>query len=72
MILTSKIFGHSMRLGNETLLPIHFYRTAVFLRHTFEFHMQLCHVLQFECRFKEAVEFMEECSATWNSCSTFM
>uniref|UniRef100_A0A7N0U0R5 Tetratricopeptide repeat protein 38 n=1 Tax=Kalanchoe fedtschenkoi TaxID=63787 RepID=A0A7N0U0R5_KALFE len=32
----------------------------------------LCHVLQFECRFKEAVEFMVECSPTWLSCLTFM
>ncbi|CAM8884388.1 unnamed protein product [Rhodiola kirilowii] len=32
----------------------------------------LCHVLQFECRFKEAVEFMEKCSTTWKSCSSFM
>ncbi|XP_024004443.1 uncharacterized protein LOC18030898 [Eutrema salsugineum] len=31
---------------------------------------QLCHVLQTECRFKEAVEFMEECSASWDSCSS--
>lgn len=35
-------------------------------------HHALCHVLQFKCRFKEAVEFMEECSTTWKSCSTFM
>ncbi|TXG56430.1 hypothetical protein EZV62_017743 [Acer yangbiense] len=28
----------------------------------------LCHVLQYECRFKEAVQFMEECSSTWGSC----
>ncbi|KAK9277114.1 hypothetical protein L1049_006653 [Liquidambar formosana] len=32
----------------------------------------LCHVLQYECRFKEAVEFMEECSSSWCSCSSFM
>uniref|UniRef100_A0A7N0TSG5 Tetratricopeptide repeat protein 38 n=1 Tax=Kalanchoe fedtschenkoi TaxID=63787 RepID=A0A7N0TSG5_KALFE len=32
----------------------------------------LCHVLQYECRFKEAVEFMVECSTTWTSCSSFM
>ncbi|XP_031386273.1 tetratricopeptide repeat protein 38 isoform X2 [Punica granatum] len=32
----------------------------------------LCHVLQFECRFKEAVEFMKQCSASWSSCSSFM
>lgn len=32
----------------------------------------LCHVLQYECRFKEAVEFMESCSCTWTSCSSFM
>ncbi|XP_024008451.1 tetratricopeptide repeat protein 38 isoform X2 [Eutrema salsugineum] len=33
-------------------------------------HHCLCHVLQTECRFKEAVEFMEECSASWDSCSS--
>lgn len=32
----------------------------------------VCHVLQYECRFKEAVEFMEGCSSSWNSCSSFM
>ncbi|KAJ6818183.1 tetratricopeptide repeat protein 38 [Iris pallida] len=32
----------------------------------------LCHVFQYECRFKEAVDFMESCSSTWNSCSSFM
>lgn len=32
----------------------------------------LCHVLQYNCRFKEAVEFMESCSSTWSSCSSFM
>ncbi|KAF8390298.1 hypothetical protein HHK36_024823 [Tetracentron sinense] len=32
----------------------------------------LCHVFQYECRFKEAVEFMEECSSSWSSCSSFM
>ncbi|XP_019076247.1 uncharacterized protein LOC100262208 isoform X2 [Vitis vinifera] len=32
----------------------------------------LCHVLQYECRFKEAVEFMEECSSSWSLCSSFM
>ncbi|XP_010551491.1 PREDICTED: tetratricopeptide repeat protein 38 isoform X2 [Tarenaya hassleriana] len=35
-------------------------------------HHCLCHVLQYECRFKEAVEFMEECSASWASLSSFM
>lgn len=34
--------------------------------------MQLCHVLQYECRFKEAVEFMEACSSSWDSCLSFM
>ncbi|KAL4303938.1 hypothetical protein GQ457_10G025140 [Hibiscus cannabinus] len=29
---------------------------------------QLCHVLQYECRYKEAVQFMEECSKSWSSC----
>uniref|UniRef100_A0A0D3D6Y5 Tetratricopeptide repeat protein 38 n=1 Tax=Brassica oleracea var. oleracea TaxID=109376 RepID=A0A0D3D6Y5_BRAOL len=33
-------------------------------------HHCLCHVLQTECRFKEAVEFMEACSASWDSCSS--
>ncbi|CAE5958426.1 unnamed protein product [Arabidopsis arenosa] len=33
-------------------------------------HHCLCHVLQTECRFKEAVEFMEGCSASWDSCSS--
>lgn len=32
----------------------------------------LCHVLQNDCLFKEAVEFMEACSSSWNSCSSFM
>ncbi|WOK99335.1 tetratricopeptide repeat protein 38 isoform X2 [Canna indica] len=32
----------------------------------------LCHVLQYECRFKEAADFMEACSSSWNSCSSFM
>lgn len=31
-----------------------------------------CHVLQHQCRFKEAVDFMEGCSSSWNSCSSFM
>ncbi|XP_039119732.1 tetratricopeptide repeat protein 38 [Dioscorea cayenensis subsp. rotundata] len=32
----------------------------------------LCHVLQYECHFKEAVSFMESCSSSWKSCSSFM
>ncbi|CAI0386692.1 unnamed protein product [Linum tenue] len=32
----------------------------------------LCHVFQYQCRFKEAVEFMEECSTSWTPCSSFM
>ncbi|XP_047319886.1 tetratricopeptide repeat protein 38-like [Impatiens glandulifera] len=32
----------------------------------------LCHVLQHKCRFEEAVKFMEECSHSWNSLSSFM
>ncbi|ONK65462.1 uncharacterized protein A4U43_C07F37360 [Asparagus officinalis] len=32
----------------------------------------LCHVFQYDCRFKEAVDFMESCSYTWSSCSSFM
>ncbi|CAN8291670.1 unnamed protein product [Cochlearia groenlandica] len=35
-------------------------------------HHCLCHVLQHECRFKEAVEFMEEFAECWPSCSSFM
>ncbi|BFG16581.1 hypothetical protein CerSpe_028550 [Prunus speciosa] len=35
-------------------------------------HHNLCHVLQHDCRFKEAVEFMKECSSSWDSCSSFM
>ncbi|XP_015074708.1 tetratricopeptide repeat protein 38 [Solanum pennellii] len=35
-------------------------------------HHALCHVYQYECRFKEAVQFMEECSRTWSSLSSFM
>ncbi|KAM5566600.1 tetratricopeptide repeat protein 38 [Rosa sericea] len=35
-------------------------------------HHNLCHVLQYECRFKEAVEFMESCSSSWDSCVSFM
>ncbi|XP_071691035.1 uncharacterized protein [Rutidosis leptorrhynchoides] len=32
----------------------------------------LCHVYQYECRFKEAVEFMEDCSKSWGPLSSFM
>ncbi|XP_023537841.1 tetratricopeptide repeat protein 38-like isoform X1 [Cucurbita pepo subsp. pepo] len=32
----------------------------------------LCHVLQYRCRFKEAVEFMEACSPTWSDCLSFL
>ncbi|XWS63578.1 hypothetical protein CRYUN_Cryun06bG0112600 [Craigia yunnanensis] len=32
----------------------------------------LCHVLQYKCRYKEAVQLMEECSSSWSSCSPFM
>ncbi|KAK6931161.1 hypothetical protein RJ641_002954 [Dillenia turbinata] len=32
----------------------------------------LCHVLHFECCFREAVEFMVECSSTWSLASSFM
>ncbi|GAB2280350.1 hypothetical protein Dimus_014987 [Dionaea muscipula] len=32
----------------------------------------LCHVLQQECRFNEAVNFMEEYSSAWSSCSSFL
>ncbi|XP_068468219.1 uncharacterized protein [Phaseolus vulgaris] len=32
----------------------------------------LCHVLQYKCCFREAVKFMEECSSSWCSASSFM
>ncbi|XP_020521913.1 tetratricopeptide repeat protein 38 isoform X1 [Amborella trichopoda] len=32
----------------------------------------LCHVFQYECHFREAVKFMEECSPSWIDCSSFM
>ncbi|KAG6757078.1 hypothetical protein POTOM_037379 [Populus tomentosa] len=32
----------------------------------------MCHVLQYQCRFKDAVDFMEECSSSWSSCMSFM
>lgn len=32
----------------------------------------LCHVLQYECRFAEAVKFMEDRSPSWIACSSFM
>ncbi|CAN1311270.1 Tetratricopeptide repeat protein 38 [Linum perenne] len=32
----------------------------------------LCHVLQYQCRFREAVQFMEDCSPSWTCCSSFM
>ncbi|KAL8241601.1 hypothetical protein R6Q59_011903 [Mikania micrantha] len=32
----------------------------------------LCHVFQYQCRFKEAVKFMEECSKSWAPLSSFM
>ncbi|KAK1349205.1 Tetratricopeptide repeat protein 38 [Heracleum sosnowskyi] len=35
-------------------------------------HHAICHVLQFECRFKEAVEFMKDHSQSWNALSSFM
>ncbi|KAL1218984.1 hypothetical protein V5N11_020294 [Cardamine amara subsp. amara] len=35
-------------------------------------HHCLCHVLQHECRFKEAVEFMEGLAESWQPCSSFM
>lgn len=34
--------------------------------------LQICHVLQNECHFKEAVEFMESHSSSWESCTSFM
>ncbi|KAL0421205.1 UNVERIFIED_CONTAM: hypothetical protein Slati_3143400 [Sesamum latifolium] len=33
---------------------------------------QLCHVYQYECRFKEAVEFMNDCARSWSPLSSFM
>ena len=38
----------------------------------FLYLLQLCHVLQHECQFKEAVEYMEELSESWHSCSSFL
>ncbi|CAH8337042.1 unnamed protein product [Eruca vesicaria subsp. sativa] len=35
-------------------------------------HHCLCHVLHHECKFKEAVELMEELAESWHSCSSFM
>ncbi|KAL1550964.1 tetratricopeptide repeat protein 38-like [Salvia divinorum] len=32
----------------------------------------ICHVYQYECRFKEAVEFMMNCAQSWGSLSSFM
>jgi len=32
----------------------------------------LCHVLQHECRYKEALALMAGCSHTWNSCCSFL
>ncbi|KAH6815684.1 Tetratricopeptide repeat superfamily protein [Perilla frutescens var. frutescens] len=32
----------------------------------------ICHVYQYECRFKEAVEFMVNCARSWGSLSSFM
>ncbi|PIN15205.1 hypothetical protein CDL12_12137 [Handroanthus impetiginosus] len=32
----------------------------------------LCHVYQYDCRFKEAVEFMNNCASSWSSLSSFM
>eukprot|EP00252_Welwitschia_mirabilis_P020959 TRINITY_DN5251_c0_g1_i4.p1 TRINITY_DN5251_c0_g1~~TRINITY_DN5251_c0_g1_i4.p1 ORF type:complete len:374 (-),score=71.63 TRINITY_DN5251_c0_g1_i4:124-1245(-) len=32
----------------------------------------LCHVLQYDCRFKEAIDFMEQHSESWNFCCPFM
>ncbi|XP_072987831.1 uncharacterized protein [Typha latifolia] len=41
-------------------------------RHDLWSQHALCHVFQYECRYKEAVEFMETCSSSWTSCSSFM
>ncbi|XP_051122187.1 uncharacterized protein LOC127245393 isoform X2 [Andrographis paniculata] len=35
-------------------------------------HHALCHVYQYECRFKKAVEFMGDCASSWGSLSSFM
>ncbi|XP_011086419.1 tetratricopeptide repeat protein 38 isoform X1 [Sesamum indicum] len=32
----------------------------------------LCHVYQYECRFKEAVDFMNDCARSWSPLSSFM
>ncbi|GER32282.1 tetratricopeptide repeat protein [Striga asiatica] len=34
--------------------------------------VKLCHVYQYECRFKEAVEFMSNCARSWGCLSSFM
>jgi hypothetical protein len=34
--------------------------------------LQLCHVFQQECRFREATEFMESCSPSWTDCTSFL
>jgi hypothetical protein len=34
--------------------------------------VQLCHIFQQECRFREATEFMETCSPSWTDCSSFL
>jgi hypothetical protein len=36
------------------------------------FFVQLCHVFQQECRFREATEFMESCSPSWTACTSFL
>ncbi|KFK44628.1 hypothetical protein AALP_AA1G283300 [Arabis alpina] len=35
-------------------------------------HHCLCHVLQHQCRFKEAVEVMEGLAESWRSCASFL
>ncbi|XP_048231867.1 tetratricopeptide repeat protein 38 isoform X2 [Ricinus communis] len=41
-------------------------------KHDYWSQHAVCHVLQYECRFKEAVDFMEDCSSSWSPCSSFM
>ncbi|CAN6908268.1 unnamed protein product [Brassica oleracea] len=72
VILEAPLYDKDCVLGNN--LAAHYLfssdisRAKTYARAA-EYHL-LCHVLQTECRFKEAVEFMEACSASWDSCSS--
>nr|XP_009761262.1 PREDICTED: uncharacterized protein LOC104213455 isoform X4 [Nicotiana sylvestris] len=56
----------------EIHLFIQCYSCIIFLSYIMTICMQLCHVYHYKCRFKEAVQFMEKCSRTWSSLSSFM